>query len=145
MPDLGHTSVVAGGCSGAFCVNGGSASVNVERLQALAAHWRQEAGMYRRRGLKPQARMVESLAAELERELHAWLTEPLTLTEASAESGYSYDHLQHAAADGSIPNAGGEGAPRIRRCDLPRKPRQTEPCLTDGDLADRVLARRLGA
>ncbi len=118
--------------------------MNVERLQALAAHWRQEAGMYRRRGLKPQARMVESLAAELERELHEWETEPLTLAEASAESGYSYDHLQHAASDGSIPNVGGEGAPRIRRCDLPRKAPKTEPCLADGDLAQKALARRLG-
>lgn len=119
--------------------------MNVSRLETLPARWREEADMYRHRGQEPLAQMAESFAADMERELNAWLTEPLTLNEASVESGYSYDHLQHAAADGSIPNVGGEGAPRIRRCDLPRKARQTEPCLADGELADKALARQLGA
>ena len=118
--------------------------MNVERLEALPARWRQEADLFRRRGQEGQAQMVDSLAGELERELHEWLTESLTLTEASVESGYSYNHLQHALSNGSLPNAGVEGSPRIRRCDLPRKPRQTEPCQPEGDLADEVLARRLG-
>ena len=98
--------------------------------------------MYRRRGQESQAVMAESFAGDLERELHEWRTELLTLAEATAESGYSYDHLQHALSDGSLLNSGAAGSPRIRRCDLPRKPRQ--PCLTGGDLADEVLARRLG-
>ena len=100
--------------------------------------------MLRRRGQESQALMTESYAGDLELRLREWLTEPLTLAEASVESGYSYDHLQHAASNGSLPNAGAEGSPRIRRCDLPRKPRQTEPCQPEGDLADEVLARRLG-
>ena len=119
--------------------------MNVERLEALPARWREEATVFRHRGQEPLAQMAESFAGDLERELHEWQTEPLTLAEASVESGYSYDHLQHAAADGSIPNLGGEGAPRIRRCDLPSKAPKVEPCLTDGDLAERALARRLGA
>jgi len=119
--------------------------VNVERLEALTDEWRKEADLLRRRGQESQALMAESYAGDLELRLREWLTQPLTLAEASAESGYSYDHLQHAASGGSIPNVGGEGAPRIRRCDLPRKAPKTEPCLADGDLADRVLARRLGA
>ncbi|MCH7943124.1 MAG: GIY-YIG nuclease family protein [Proteobacteria bacterium] len=65
--------------------------------------------------------------------------------EAAEESGYSSDNTKDAAADGSLPNAGSEGAPRIRRCALPRKTPTTEPCLADGDLADKALARRLGA
>ena len=119
--------------------------MNVSRLEALPARWREEAAVFRHRGQEPLAEMAESFAADMERELHEWQTEPLTLTEASMESGYSYDHLQHGAADGSIPNVGGEGAPRIRRCDLPRKAPKTEPCLADGDLAEKALARRLGA
>ena len=118
--------------------------MNVSRLEALPAQWREEATVFRHRGQEPLAQMAESFAIDLERELHAWLTEPLTLAEAAEESGYSYDHLQHAASDGSIPNVGGEGAPRIRRCDLPRKAPRAAPCLADGDLADAVLARRAG-
>ncbi len=32
------------------------------------------------------------------------------------------DHLGRLVRDGTIPNAGEPYAPRIRRCDLPRKP-----------------------
>lgn len=116
--------------------------MNVERLEALPARWRQEADLYRRRGQEPLAQMADSFAADLERELHDWSVEPLTLAEASAESGYSYGHLQHALSDGALPNSVVEGSPRIRRCDLPRRPRHAEPALAEGDLADTALARR---
>ncbi len=70
--------------------------MNVSRLEALPARWREEATVFRHRGHEPLAQMAESFAADMERELHEWQTEPLTLAEASAESGYSYDHLQPA-------------------------------------------------
>jgi hypothetical protein len=47
--------------------------------------------------------------------------ELLNLRQASAESGYSPDHLGRLVRDGKIPNAGRPNAPRIRRTDLPRK------------------------
>ncbi len=45
----------------------------------------------------------------------------LTLKEAADRSGYSTDHLGRLIRDGTIPNAGKPGAPRIRRGDLPQK------------------------
>ena len=116
--------------------------MNLPRLEALATRWRHEATVFRHRGQESLARMADSFAADLEEALREWLTEPLTLADAADESGYSYDHLQHAVSDGSLPNAGAGGSPRIRRCDLPRKARQPEPCFAEGDLADTALARR---
>ena len=45
----------------------------------------------------------------------------LSLAAASAESGYSRDHLARMIRRGAVPNAGRHHAPRIRRIDLPRK------------------------
>jgi hypothetical protein len=45
---------------------------------------------------------------------------PLTLAAAAAESGLSVDHLGKLIRDGTIPNAGRKGAPRIRSADVPR-------------------------
>jgi hypothetical protein len=44
------------------------------------------------------------------------------LTEAARESGYSVEYLGRLVRHGMIPNPGKKGSPRIRRCDLPRKP-----------------------
>ena len=79
-------------------------------------------------------------AIELETALRVQADEALTLDEAARESGYSAEHLRHQLAAGEIPQAGRRGAPRIRRGDLPPKPRRT-PTLTAYDVdAD---ARRL--
>jgi len=52
--------------------------------------------------------------------------EVLTLARASAESGYSVDHLGRLIREGRLPNVGRQRAPRLRRVDIPRKPgRQT--------------------
>jgi hypothetical protein len=42
-------------------------------------------------------------------------------------------------------NTGTAGTPRIRRCDLPYKPRRSGPRLANGqpDLADEILASKL--
>ena len=47
--------------------------------------------------------------------------EELTLAESELASGYSKRRLSELIADGTIPNLGRKGAPRIRRADLPRK------------------------
>jgi len=62
-------------------------------------------------------------AAELEADVRAAATEVLTLEQAAAESGMHRDSLRHLVSAGRIPNAGRRGAPRIRRADLPRKPK----------------------
>jgi hypothetical protein len=64
-----------------------------------------------------------SAADELQRALRAAEADILTVPEAARESGYSADRLKELIREGKIPNAGRKHAPRIRRGDLPRKPR----------------------
>jgi len=66
----------------------------------------------------------EVAANELEAALRDEADELLTLSQAAAESGYSEDHLGRELRAGRIPNAGRPGAPRVRRVDLPKKPRR---------------------
>lgn len=61
-------------------------------------------------------------AGELASALRSSSAEELTLAEASAESNYSPRRLREMLAEGTIPNAGRKGAPRVRRGDLPRRP-----------------------
>jgi hypothetical protein len=109
-------------------------------LTQLAAGWREEAALYRRRGQANLADLIESLARDLDAALQADRLQVLTLGEASKESGLSYSALEKAVRDGRIPNAGRPGRPRIRRSDLPRKLRRRPQAQVD--LADRILAAR---
>jgi hypothetical protein len=61
------------------------------------------------------------VAGELDAALREQGDTELTLTEAARESGYSDRRLRELIADGSIPQAGRKGAPRVRRGDLPKK------------------------
>jgi hypothetical protein len=90
---------------------------------ALAAEWRSRAAELRRYGAEPQAVTLEAAAAELDAVLAEAADAELTLAEAAAESGYSDRRLRELLADGTIPQAGRRGAPRIRRADLPRRAR----------------------
>ncbi len=92
--------------------------MNTARLQSLAAAWRDEADLLRRRGLEREARMVESFASDLEQRLREWELQALTLEQAATELGLKYDTVQRRVACGELPNAGRKGAPRVRRCHL---------------------------
>lgn len=80
--------------------------------------------------------MAESYAVELEQALQEHELDALTLQEAAAESGYTSDHLGRLIREGRVPNSGAPRSPRIRRADLPRKPRAVESV---DDLAARLL------
>lgn len=119
--------------------------MDLSRLRDLAARWQEEAETLRHRGAPRQAEAVESCAEELEDRLREWRLERLTLSEAASEAGLSYSALQKKVSRGDLPNAGEEGAPRVRRADLfgaePEGPRLAEDA--DGpDVAGEVLARR---
>lgn len=120
--------------------------MNATPLERLAEEWREEAAQLRRYGAAPQAKAVEACAEDLERGIQAWATEPLTVAAAAAESGYSERRLRELLADGQIPNAGGPGAPRLRRRDLPAKPGSDAPVLNVADagetVAEKAVARR---
>lgn len=110
----------------------------------LAARWRADAEVLRRRGAAALAEALESCAAELEAWERERALEGLTLEQAASESGYSYSRLQQLIACGTIPNGGEPYRPRIRRCDLPKKPGYRVLRLVTGepDLAADILTQR---
>lgn len=89
----------------------------------LPTAWRTEAGTLEKYGDTRGARLLRDVADVLEASLRSVEDEPLDLSTAARESGYSADRLRHLVSSGEIPNAGKKGAPRIRRGDLPRKAR----------------------
>lgn len=120
--------------------------MNTEPLRDLAEQWRADADLLRHRGAPQQAEALESAADDLEEGLRDWWLQPLQVSDASDESGYSPDHLYDLVADGRIQNAGRKGAPRIRRCDLPQKPGGGPELIPHdgggGDFADELLRSR---
>lgn len=87
----------------------------------LAARWRADAAVLRRRGAAAQAALLEGCAEELARVEAATEEELLSLAEASRLSGYSADHLGKLVKRRQLANHGRAHAPRVRRGDLPRK------------------------
>jgi hypothetical protein len=88
----------------------------------LSATWRSRAAELRRYGAEPQAVTLEAAAAELDASLRQAACTPLTLAEAAEESGYAPRTLRQMVSEGTLPNAGQRGRPRILRRDLPRRP-----------------------
>ena len=116
-------------------------------LPGLLDSWAEESHLYDRRGQCEFVAFIESMTADVERAHHAWESEPLELSQAAAESGYSTDQLRRHIKGGKIPNAGPEHSPRVLRRDLPRKPGHgiaLEPTLapTCRTQAARVIATR---
>ena len=87
----------------------------------LLVEWRLEADRMATRGFVEPAQVIRSMADQLSAVLGHEGSAILTLRQASAESGYSADHLRRMVSAGDVENAGRRGAPRIRRSDLPRK------------------------
>lgn len=88
-------------------------------LSELAAAFRQRGdGMVR---FAPGAAEAFAFCAEwLEASLGADLEKPLTLDQAVRESGWSYEGLRRRLKEAPELNVGEDGAPLVRRCDLPR-------------------------
>lgn len=109
----------------------------------LVTSWRERADV-----LEPYAphvaRAFRDHADELEAALHSAMDALLTLDQASRESGYTADHLRHLVAQGTIPNAGKKGAPRVRRADLPRRVKPTPSTAYDPDADALTLLQRTG-
>ncbi len=94
---------------------------------ALCRKWRAKACVLQEYGDEQAANICELHASELETWWREYQLEPLTVSEAAAESRYSESYLYHALVEGgALRNCGQPGAPRIRRRDLPRKPRGSE-------------------
>jgi len=118
----------------------------MKQLTALGDRWRAEAETFRRYGDERGARACELHADELEAAMAAARLEAVTLEEACKIGGYSYSHLQHMVADGTLENIGTKGAPRIRRAEVPRKPRHGNGSAKEDALVGQVIdARQRGA
>ncbi len=115
--------------------------MNIDVLRRFTDGLRTEVAQLRHRGLSETADVLESVANDHEQVLNDWHTEQLTLAQAAEESGYSYSALQQM----KNLNVGTSGAPRLRRCDLPRKPQRSGPRLATGqpDIADEILTSKL--
>ena len=92
----------------------------------LVTRWRSEAETVERCGHESTGKLIRRLAVEVDEALRDDQDETLTLAEAALESSYSTEHLRKMVAAETIPNAGEQGRPRIRRGDLPLK-RVTQP------------------
>jgi len=111
------------------------------RGSSLPQLWRHEAAVLRRRGAAGQAEALESCADELEAWERQRALEGLTLEEAERESGYTYSALEKMVRRGELENVGEKGRPRVRRGDLPRKPRRERPDLVGAVLEGRGRLR----
>ena len=112
-------------------------------LDGLAARWRAEADILRRRGAVAQAEALESCAIELEEYERERALEALTLEQAETESGYSYSALEKMIRRGELLNIGKRGSPRVRRGDLPKKPTRPGPQGSRiPEIAEQVLGGR---
>lgn len=99
-----------------------AAPLNPPALRSLRERWlarRDE--LHRLDALVNGARLCEELLADLDAASASAEAVLLSLRAASAESGYSADHLGRLVRAGKIANAGRPNAPKIRRTDLPRK------------------------
>lgn len=118
--------------------------MNLRPLLDLADSWRSEAELLRSYGAEQAAEAAERHAEEVEEAVERSRQERLRIKRAAEESGYSEDHLRRLIRDGTIPNAGDDHRPRVRRRDLPRKPghRARVEGTADGGVGSRTQVAR---
>ncbi len=124
-----------------------SALSSVDALVSrVTKRWLSEAETLHRRGADEQAVVLQSCANELTEEGRLFSLEALTLGRAAEESGFSYSALEKMVRDGTLPNVGKKGAPRVHRGDLPSKPGSCrEPPKDEPSIAELALAGNVKA
>lgn len=98
--------------------------MNARPLYEIGEQFRAEAERFRSWGQESCALLFDKAAAMADELVREWEMELLTLDEAAQESGYSYSALEKGIRAGRLENGGEEGRPRIRRRDLPAKPKR---------------------
>ncbi len=107
----------------------------------LSQQWIDHASFFRDHGLESVARTYERCAEAISQAEAAHREELLTLSEAAAESHYSPDHLGRLVRQGSVPNSGRPGAPRIARKHLPLKSRALPKATTVAEVGREQIVR----
>jgi hypothetical protein len=92
--------------------------MDLSPLRDLANRWREEADRYERDGVPGHAALLRRVADDFTQAFDRWFLQELTLEQAAAELGRSYDTVQRKIRSGELPNAGRKGRPLVRRCDL---------------------------
>ena len=122
--------------------------LNTRDVYTLPEYWRAKSVR-----LQPYSPAAANAFNEAAKDLAATLenrdSEVLSVSDAAAESGYSSEYLARLVREGTIPNAGRHGAPRIRRGDLPYRKnyqvvRQQSSSYDPGADAQKLLSRRSG-
>jgi hypothetical protein len=90
----------------------------------LSERWRKDAELLRSHGAAEAATTKELCANELDAHSLQRDLEELTPTQAAEESGYSAGHIARLLESGRLENAGAKYTPRVRRKDLPIKPKK---------------------
>ncbi len=98
----------------------------LNNLRPLAERWREEARRLRVLEAHGQAASLELAASELDAEIAKSESELLTITQAAATCGYTEEHLRRLVREGELPaeRNGTRGKIKVRRGDLPNKPRR---------------------
>ena len=115
----------------------------MKELESLAAGWLEEAETLERYRDERGAAICRMHASELTDAVARQESDLLTLAGASQASGYTADHLRHLIAEGTIPNGGRKGSPRIFRRDLPVKPGSQGATGFDPDAVAREIVGRI--
>ena len=94
--------------------------------EELRARWTARREEFRRLQVQLNgALVIDEFLADLDSTEKNEAEELLSLRRAAHLSGYSVEHLSRCIRTGKIANAGEKNRPRIRRADLPRKPKKS--------------------
>ena len=91
-------------------------------IDAVITRWHATAEELRDWGAAVEARVLDRCANELANALEVGEDEEVGLAQGARESGYSVSHLRRLITQGKLQDVADTGPPRVRRCDLPRKP-----------------------
>jgi len=117
-------------------------------IEELRAKWTARLDEWRRLGVQVNGEQVASeILVDLKEITAGWNDDVLSIAQAARESGHSAEHLRRLVRKGKLQNLGRTHAPRVRRSDVPRKPRalsRSGPQLYDPAIDARMLLGRQG-
>jgi hypothetical protein len=128
----------------------------LERIaEALAAEWLATAAVLREHHALGAASSYERCAAQVRERIQEYLDELIDAEQGGEESGYSERHIRRLIDEGTLPNKGTPGRPRVLRRHLPLKPgsmvdppipaRADQRIPTPSEIVQQVLSRKYDA
>ena len=113
--------------------------------EAFIGRWSGVAAQLKRySSLVDGAALLAEVLSDVETLFRTEASQELTIGEAADVSGYSTDHIARQLRQGALQNVGARHRPRVRRGDLPLKPkslRSSPPTAIVPDTSRRQIAR----